>query len=358
VARLSSQENLDVLSQSLVKWSGKMKRATTGKKTRSVILDFDSTPVRVHGEQSGSTYNGHYGMRCFYPLVAQIRETGDWVGAQLRMGNEHCSVGAVELLQKVIPQVQEQIAPVRLVCGDAGFPNEPMLEWLEQQRIPYVFRLMNNAVLDRMAEPYLKRPPGRPPAQGRRWYVDLEYAAAAWRIRRRIVLVIVERPGELFLDRYVLVTNQTPRQMHAEKLADMYRYRATMESHIGELKNALSLNLSCTNRTKSHVRGRPPVTRGAPRDAALSNQATFLLFALAYNLANAARRIISREIEGRSGRRWSIQKLQNLLLRRPGRIIVSARNMILSTLPQDFALLQIVWKAMERIRAGRSLKLE
>ena len=57
---------------------------------------------------------------------------------------------------------------------DAGFPDGQTLTSLESASIDYVARIRNNAVLDRMAEP---------------------------------ALVLVEWPGELFLDYFWLITN-------------------------------------------------------------------------------------------------------------------------------------------------------
>ena len=48
-----------------------------------------------------------------------------------------------------------------------GFADGATLRGLESQGIDYVARIRNNAVLDRMACPYLRRPPGRPPREGR-----------------------------------------------------------------------------------------------------------------------------------------------------------------------------------------------
>ena len=50
-----------------------------------------------------------------------------------------------------------EVAAVRL---DAGFPDEELLSGLEVRGIPYVARIRNNPVLDRMAAPHLKRPGG------------------------------------------------------------------------------------------------------------------------------------------------------------------------------------------------------
>jgi hypothetical protein len=49
----------------------------------------------------------------------------------------------------------------------------------------YVARLKGNAVLARLAAPFLNRPPGRPPAEGRLWTYELRYRAGSWSRERR-----------------------------------------------------------------------------------------------------------------------------------------------------------------------------
>ena len=80
--------------------------------------------------------------------------------------------------------------PVRI---DAGFPDGETLKGLETRGIDYVARIRNNAVLDRMAQPYLRRPPGRPPREGRAWCHEPRYQADTWEHARRVVLVVEVR---------------------------------------------------------------------------------------------------------------------------------------------------------------------
>ena len=41
-----------------------------------VVIDIDSLPVEVHGEQPGSAWNGYYHRRVYHPIVAAAGETG------------------------------------------------------------------------------------------------------------------------------------------------------------------------------------------------------------------------------------------------------------------------------------------
>ena len=62
------------------------------------------------------------------------------------------------------PLAHSQVADVRI---DAGFPDDETLCGLEAEGIPYVSRIKNNSALDKLAKPYLSRPSGRPPNEGR-----------------------------------------------------------------------------------------------------------------------------------------------------------------------------------------------
>ena len=121
-----------------------------------------------------------------------------------------------------------------------GFADGATLRGLESQGIDYVARIRNNAVLDRMACPYLRRPPGRPPREGRTWCHELRYQADTWEHARRVVLVVVERPGELLLDYFWLITNLRADRYSGARLLGLYRMRGKAEGHMGELMDVLA----------------------------------------------------------------------------------------------------------------------
>ncbi len=84
----------------------------------------------------------------------------------------------------------------------------------EAKRIPYVARIKNNAVLDKMAKNYLWQPVGRrEKEEPRTWTYEMSYQAKSWSHPRRVVLVVVEVPGELFPRHFWLITNWTCEQM-------------------------------------------------------------------------------------------------------------------------------------------------
>ena len=158
--------NRTVLRVGLLKMAGHRLRAMRGgHRPRFLTIDVDSLPIEVYGQQPGSEYNGHYHCRIYHPLIASAAETGDLLDAQLRPGNAHTAEGGIDFVLSLLNDVERELCQVAAVRIDAGFPEENFLSALENRGTPYVARVKNNAVLDRMAEPFLRRPVGRPPVE-------------------------------------------------------------------------------------------------------------------------------------------------------------------------------------------------
>src|SRR3712207_4556057 len=139
--------------------------------------------------------------------------------------NAHTAAGALDFVLDLVDRLEGSMCQVAAVRMDAGFPEERLLAGLERRGTPYIARLRNNRALDRLAGPYLKRPPGRPPAEPRLWLHELEYQAGPWSRPRRVVLVVKERPDDLLLDHFWLLTSFSAAAMPTEALLAHYRQR-------------------------------------------------------------------------------------------------------------------------------------
>jgi hypothetical protein len=340
---LATEQNRAVLRDSLlVTAARRIKAGRCGHRMRYVTIDVDSLPIEVHGHQEGSEYNGHYHARIFHPLVASIGETGDLIDMRLRKGNAHTAEGALDFILPLVDRVEKELCQVASARLDAGFPEEKLLAGLEQRRTPYVARVKNNPVLDRMAEPYLRRPPGRPPNEPRTWFYEMNYAAESWSRGRRVVLVVLERAEELFLHHFWLITSWAEDQMPAADLLELYRGRGTAEGHFGELMSVLDPALSSSPRQKSHYRGEVPEKKTAPGDAFAQNEAILLLNALAYNVAHAARVLV----ETATGQGWSLQRVRERVLRVAARVLVHGRRAILVINETSARLWSALWSRL------------
>ena len=204
-----------------------------------------------------------------------------------------------------------------------------MLDQLDERDVRYAFRIPTNKSLQQWEEILAVREPGRPPAIPRTWTHNVTYQAATWEKPRRIVVVVQERPGELYLHTFFLLTSFTKEEMSADETVDFYRERALMENHIGEHQSVLNANLASTNRPKTHIKRNPISNTEDPIDAFGANAAALLLHGIAYNLSNTLRCLIDRgiEIEGTNGMHF--KSVRRLFLAITGRFVISSRRITL-----------------------------
>lgn len=326
-ALMAEPANLGVLREAVLEMAGHGIRGERGgKRARCITLDVDSAPIEVHGHQPKAEWNGHYAARIYHPLITSIAETGDMLDARLRAGNVGTAEGALDVILDVVDRAQKSLCEVAMVRIDAGFPSATLLAGLEARGIDYVSRLRANAVLDRLAAPFMKRPPGRRPARPRMWLHEMRYRADSWDKDRRVVLVVKEREGDLLLDRFFLVTSfERTAKMRHEVLAH-YRERGKAEGHMGELKDVLAPALSSSNRAKSHWRGKKPKSKTQAVDAFACNEVRLLVACLAYQVMHIARRAMARA----TGTGWSLRRLRERVLRAGARLVISGRRMTLA----------------------------
>lgn len=321
---LSTEANRSVLGDALLDVAAARIRAKhkRGKRLPEATIDVDSLPIEVEGHQPQSEYNGHYHARIYHPLVVSLAETGDLIAVRLRPGTAHTADGALAMLLPLLDRVEKCLCRVASVRVDAGFPEEAFLAALEARQTAYVARIKNNSVLDRMAAPYLRQPPGRRPKEPRIWFYEHVYRAASWSRERRVVLVVLERPGELFVQHFWLLTSWNPDQVSAEELLAWYRDRGTAEGHMGELMSVLDPALSSSPRPKSHYRGVPVEAPAPSRDSFEINEVRLILNALAYELIHAARVLL--EDQTQTG--WSLRRVRDRLLRVAARLLRHGRR--------------------------------
>ncbi len=301
IKSLSTEHNRKELQAELLNFTRKDVQITRGRRLGFAVVDVDSTPIEVHGNQGGSGYNGYYECSCYHPLLAYLAETEDWIGAKLRSGETWSPKGAKEFLLPLLDEVEKHIADQVAVRGDCAFAEgEDNMLALEERRnasgqsapAPYVFRLKTNSRLEKIADRVIPRAIGKKP-HAQEWAVEIEYRADTWSRPRRVILVIVDRPGEIWRDHFFLVTSWPKGEKDAEEVLKFYRPRGTMENHIGELKNVLCPALSCSEREPRSKKENRTATDQALADQQDSacNEATMLLHLLAYNLANFGRRL-------------------------------------------------------------------
>lgn len=312
--------NRPALREALAAWVGRHQRAAgNGRKVTHGTLDIDPFPIEVHGGQPGGAYHGHYRKKMYYPLVASFSAEGSYasprlgegfVHAILRRGNAAGAEGLVRFAREAIRKAR-QLA--RHLDGriDAGLVEGPVLDVFDDEGVSFLGRIKSNAVVDRLAEPYLKRSPGRPTAEGDQFTIELgPYRAASWTRAYRLVLVVVDLPDPktgmraLFPDYFLLITNWDVRRRSGQQLLEHYRRRGTFEDRLGEFN-------AC-------------VGDGLPAGSFEVNEARLLAKLLAFNLAGMVR----GELEDASGCGWDLLRVQQTVLKAGARVVEHSRRLI------------------------------
>ena len=235
--------NREALRNSLFDWTHRHLRGTgcdacsndNDRRVRQATMDIDSFPVQVHGKQEGASYNGYYKDTVYHPMVASFSVDGDYDSARegkrlgngfihcvLRQGNVHTAKGIQRFVRNVIRKAKQAAwsFDIRL---DAGYVEGSVMDELTIQNVRFCGRIRKNPILVRLAEPHLKRPPGRPPAGGYEDVIELgSYQAEGWMYAQRLILVVVDKPdpktGQLdLIPRYFfLITNWKQDQKTAD----------------------------------------------------------------------------------------------------------------------------------------------
>ncbi len=335
VAEWSAKEGVEVLREGLQRLAGWRLKAMGGwRRPETLVIDIDSLPVEVHGEQPGSAWNGYYRRRVYHPIVAAAGETGDILDLRLREGQVHTADGGLEFVIEVLERAERHLCGNAAGRFDAGYPGEPLMAALEERGTHYVARVRNNAVLKRLALPAMDAvvwdalnngaPAGGEP---RTWVRESSYRAGSWSRSRRVVQVVVERPGELIPRCFGLLTSMSSEEMSGEDLLALYRKRGKAEGHLGELMSVVAPALSSTSRRKSHYRGREIRNREKGVDPFACNQVRLLLAGFGYQIMHVQRALLERA----TGTGWSLRRLAERVLRAPARFTVSGRRITMTT---------------------------
>ena len=209
-----------------------------------IILDVDASDDPVHGRQTLSGYHGYYRQHQYLPLFVYDGASGFPLAAWLRPGTAHASLGADDILDRIVTQLRTAWPEVRIrVRSDNGLAVPSLYDYCENHGLPYAFGYATNAVLQRATEQALAEVELYHHFYGRREphvqrFEDLrDYQADSWPRPRRVVAKIEVTPQGS--QRRFVVTDLTepPREVYR----DFYVQRGGVPEHpIGEMKNGLA----------------------------------------------------------------------------------------------------------------------
>ena len=236
---------------------------------RELILDFDATDDRVHGNQEGRAFHGYYGDWCFLPLYVFCGE--QLLVSYLRPSNIDAARHSWAILALLVKRLRQAWPEVRIILrGDSGFCRWKMLRWCERHGVHYLVGLAKNARLKAMLAPLLEQAEAQHQAtkEKARLFTDLEYAAGTWDKKRRVIAK-AEHTAQGSNPRFVVTNLDADAQVLYD---EVYCARGEMENRIKEQQLGLF-----ADRTSCH--------------RWWANQFRLLLSSCAYVLVEAIRRL-------------------------------------------------------------------
>lgn len=239
------------------------RRRLGSRRVKHVTIDLDPTDDPTHGEQQLSFFNTHYDSWCYLPMAGFLtfnHEAEQYLFTYvLRPGNAPAMRGAIGILRRVIGELREAFAGVRiLVRLDGGFAGPSLFDFLEAARVDYVVAMAENKVLTRKSLKLQRaaRRLSRESGETEPGYGECRYAAGTWPHERRVIIKaeVVRLAGRDPKDnpRFV-VTNlaNSPRHTYEK----VYCARGEIENRIKELHWGLEIDrTSCTRFLANQLR--------------------------------------------------------------------------------------------------------
>ncbi len=236
---------------------------------KELILDFDATDDRVHGNQEGRYFHGYYGDWCFLPLYVFCGE--QLLVAYLRPSNIDPARHAWAILKLLVTRLRQAWPGVKIIMrADSAFCRWRMMRWCERHQVSYITGLARNRRLEALNAISMSQAQGAFAATGekQRLFTRISYAAGTWD-KERQVIAKAEFTDKGKNPRFV-VTNL---EGDAQQLYDeVYCARGEMENRIKEQQLGLF-----ADRTSCHYWW--------------PNQFRLLLSASAYVLLESIRRV-------------------------------------------------------------------
>ena len=236
---------------------------------KKLILDFDATDDRVHGQQQGRFFHGYYDHYCFLPLYVFCRD--QLLVSYLRPSKIDGAKHARAILALLVKRLRREWPQVPIIFrGDSGFCRWKMLAWCERHAVGYIVGIAKNKRLDARLQPLMTQAEHcqRESGQPVRWFSEFRYGARSWDHARRIIAKVqVTSLGRN--PRYIVTNLQGDPQTLYDRL---YCARGDMENLIKQQQLDLF-----ADRTSCH--------KWWP------NQFRLLLSSLAYILLESIRRL-------------------------------------------------------------------
>jgi hypothetical protein len=291
-----------------------------------LVLDFDATDDRVHGQQEGRSFHGYYGNWCFLPLYVFCGD--QLLVSYLRPSNIDAAKHSKAVLGLLVKRLRKAWPSVRIVMrADSGFCRWKTLRWCERQGVGYIVGLAKNKRLNALSAKLQAESQAafESTKEKQRLFGEFLYKAGTWERKRRVIAK-AEHTEKGANPRYV-VTNLEgdPQSLYDQ----VYCARGEMENRIKEQQLGLFADrTSCSGWW--------------------ANQFRLLLSSCAYVLMETIRRI------GLSGTEMARAQVGTIRLKllKIGTVIVRNTRRIRLLLSSAYPHQNLFRQVSERLAAG------
>lgn len=234
-----------------------------------LILDFDATDDRVHGQQEGRFFHGYYDHYCFLPLYVFCED--QLLVSYLRPSKIDGAKHSWAILSLLVKRFRQEWPGVKIIIrADSGFCRHRMLTWCERHNVDYIIGIAKNKRLQAMAAHLMKKAQANfeSTMEKQRLFEWIRYGAKSWDNEKRVI-VKAEHGTKGANPRFVVSSLTGEAQILYD---DLYCARGDMENRIKEQQLCLF-----AGRTSCH--------------SWYANQFRLLLSSLAYILIEGIRRL-------------------------------------------------------------------
>ncbi len=291
-----------------------------------LILDFDATDDRVHGQQEGRSFHGYYGDWCFLPLYVFCGQ--QLLVSYLRKSNIDAAKHAWAILSLLVKRFRKEWPQVKIILrADSGFCRWKMLRWCEKQGVHYVVGLAKNNRLTTLSKEWMEeaRASFETTKVKVRLFGELNYKAGTWDKKRRVI-VKAEHSDKGSNPRYILTNMEDAPQWLYDSV---YCQRGEMENRIKEQQ----LGLFADRTSCSHW---------------WPNQFRLLLSSMAYAIMETMRRV------GLAGSEFARAQVNTIRLKllKIGAIVIRNSRRIRFLLPSAYPYQHIFELVAKRLSSA------
>ncbi len=166
-----------------------------------IIIDFDDTESKVHGDQLLSLFNGYYGDYCYMPLHVYEGLSGKLITAILKPGKRSDGKQMFSIVKRVVRYLHERWPHTLIIFrGDSHFAYPEVMDYIENADMTmYVVGLSTNSVLKKEAGPHIDRAKTEYEKSKEKvtLFHSFHYQAGTWSDPRRVVAKVeISEQGE------------------------------------------------------------------------------------------------------------------------------------------------------------------